>query len=130
MTTQTPVDPRELVRRFRDSYVNLHNLWSKESQRPQGVQLRTPQDAPIRESDLPEGVRNLLTDYRRQKPGAKIDLRKYQRLENGNPTFVVEGEDGLPDEDALLSLSQTVTLTTSTDIRVITDIVVANVTKA
>ena len=130
MTTQTSVDPRDLIRRFRANYVNLHSLWSKGSQLPQGAQLRTPEDAPIREADLPPGLKSLLAEYRRQKPRARIDLRKYQRLDNGTPTLVVENDEGLPDEDALLSLSHTVTLATSTDVRVVTEIIVANVTNA
>src|SRR5438309_1151693 len=105
MTDQLPVDPRELVRRFRGNYVNLHTLWTKGPHAPDGVTLRTPQEAPISEADLSAGIRGGLADYRKKHPGARIDFLKYQRVENGQPVLVVEDDTGLPEEDALLSLS-------------------------
>ena len=128
LENELPSAPRELVRRFRQTYVNAHALRERGQPLPHGAQLTTPRETPIREADLPHGVRSLLADYRRDHPGSKLALLKYQRLENGKPVRIVEDDSDLPDEDALLSLTQTVTLTTSTEVRVITEIVVASVT--
>jgi len=89
-----------------------------------------PKEKPIKENDLPPGIRALLAEYRRNRPGAKVTLYKYQRIENGTPVVIVEDERPLPEEDALLSLSETVTLTSSTEVRVITEMVVASVESA
>ena len=129
-TNEVKVDPRQLVRQFRETYVNAHELKKGAPAAYKGAQVTTPKERPIREADLPPGVRALLGEYRKGHPRSKVTLLKYQRIENGEPVTVVEDESGLPDEDNLLSLSQTVTLTTSTEVRVITEIVVASVETA
>jgi len=127
---EVPVDPRELVRQFRRNYVNAHELKKRVPGAHEGVDIKTRREKPIRENDLSQGIRSLLQQYRQRNPGMKVEILKYQRLENGTPTSIIEDETGLPDEDALLSLSQTETLTTSTEVRVITEIVVASVERA
>jgi hypothetical protein len=128
--TELAVDPRVEVRRFRQTYVNAHALRSKQPTVFPGAQITTPRETPIVEADLPEGMRSLLTEYRRNHPQSKVIFLKYQRIENGNAVKIIEDESGLPDEDALLQLSQTITLTTSTEVRVITEILVASIAAA
>lgn len=125
-----PVDPRQLVRQFRQNYVNAHALRKLTPTVLHKARISTPHETPIMEGGLPQGLRSMLTAYRQSHPQAMVTLLKYQRLENGQPVTIVEDASGLPDEDKLLSLSQTVTLTTSTDVRVITDIVVASIETA
>jgi hypothetical protein len=127
---EVQVDPRAVVRQFRKTYVNAHALRKVAPMALPGADLRTPQERPITEANLPQGLRALLADYRNAHPRARVTLLKYQRIENGKAISIVEDEAGLPDEDKLLSLSQTVTLTTSTEVRVITEIVVASVETA
>ena len=52
-------------------------------------------------------------------------LLKYMRIVNGTPEVVVEDESGLPPDEDLLTLSQTVTLNSCDRLHVITDIFVA-----
>src|SRR5215213_3339967 len=124
---QVPIDPREVVRAFRANYVNAHQLKKAAPSAFPDTDIKTPKEKPIKENDLPPGIRALLAEYRRNRPGAKVTLYKYQRIENGTPVVIVEDERPLPEEDALLSLSETVTLTSSTEVRVITEMVVASV---
>lgn len=126
---EVAVNPGELVRKFRESYVNVHEVKRRVPSAFDKAQVSTPRETPIRENELPQGVRSLLQDYRQSNPGSRLTLLKYQRLENGQPVRVIEDESGLPEEDKLLSLSQTVTLITSAEVRVITDIVVASIEK-
>lgn len=123
-------DPRELVRQFRKTYINAHSLRKSAPTALSGTDLKTPKEKPITEANLPQELRSLLADYRKSHPGAKVTLLKYQRIENGKPISIVEDEAGLPDEEKLLSLSQTVTLASSKEVRVITEMVVASVETA
>jgi hypothetical protein len=127
---ELPVDPQGEVRRVRQTYVNAQLLRSKVPSALPGTQISTPQETPIREGDLPEGMRSLLTEYRQNHPHSKVTLLKYQRIENGKPVRIIEDDSGLPDEDALLHLSQTVTRMTSREVRVITEILIASVAAA
>ncbi len=129
-TEEAQVDPRRLVRHFRDTYVNAHELKRRQPSAHPKARLTKPKETPINEGDLPQGVRSLLQEYRKEHPRSRLTFLKYQRLENGEPTRIIEDESGLPEEDDLLSLSQTVTLTTSSQVRVITEIVVARVETA
>jgi hypothetical protein len=124
---QVSPDPREVVRAFRETYVNAHELRRLAPSAFPGADIKTPKEKPIKENDLPPGIRALLSEFRRKRPGAKVTVYKYQRIENGVPVTIIEDERLLPDEDKLLSLSETVTLTTSTEVRVITEMVVASV---
>jgi hypothetical protein len=122
---QDEVNPRAMVRQFRESYLNVHEVKERVPDAFPKAEVHTPKQKPIKENELSQGVRDLLREYRQRQPGRKITLLKYQRLENGEPVLVVEDETGLPSEDELLTLSQTVTLTTAEDVRVITELVVA-----
>jgi len=123
---EVPVDPREIIQEFRRTYVNAHEA-KKRIPGKKDVEVKTRREQPIRENDLAPGIRALLQDYRKRNPGIRVELLKHQRLMNGVPTSVIEDETGLPGEDALLTLSETHTLTTSTEVQVITEIVVASI---
>ena len=123
-------EPRELVRQFRKTYVNAHSIRKNAPMALRETDLKTPKEKPITEATLPQELRSLLADYRSHHPKTKVTLLKYQRLENGKAISIVEDEAGLPDEDKLLSLSQTVTLISSTEVRVVTDMLVASIETA
>jgi hypothetical protein len=116
-------NPRDVVRNFRKNYVNLHTLWMKGKKVPKGVTLVDPKRSPIKEASLPDAIRSLLDEYRKAHPDSNIVVVKYMRMVNGGPEKVVEDETPLPPDDQFLSLTQTVTLSTSEEIRVITEIV-------
>jgi hypothetical protein len=118
-------DPSDLVRRFRQSYTNYYTLWTVTDSTPKGVTLRTPQQQPLDETQLPEALRDRLAAYRRAHPEERMTLLKYMRTVNGDPQTVIEDERDLPAEDELLTMSQTVTLNTIDHLDVITDLFVA-----
>jgi hypothetical protein len=124
---EVQVNPRELVSQFRRNYVNAHAVKRQLPNAFRGAKLHTLKEKPLKEADLPQEIRSLLMDYRKAHPRSKLTLLKYQQIENGNPVLIVEDEDVLPDESRLLTLSQTVTLNTSAEVRVITRIVIASV---
>jgi len=120
-------EPRELIQRFRASYLNFYRLWRREASRPSGVTLRTPQEQPLSDEVLPDAVRRLVEEYREQHRGRRITFVKHLRTENGAPVLVVEDESDLPPEDAILTTSQTVTLNTADSLWVVTDVFVARI---
>jgi hypothetical protein len=122
---ESPIDPLELIRRFRQNYTNLFKLWKTTGKTPEGVRLYTPQEEPIREDKLPEALQAQLQAYRKANPKQKISLRKYMRTVNGQPKLVIEDESDLPDEGALLTLSQTVTLNSAEAVEIVTELIVA-----
>jgi hypothetical protein len=126
---EIPIDPGQLMRQFRETYVNAHALKKVAPQALEGAVLATRKEKPLNEGNLPQELRSLITEYRQGNPGSKVDLLKYQQLVNGKPVIIIEDEGGLPDEDSLLNLSQTVTMTTNTNVRIITHVVVASVQK-
>jgi hypothetical protein len=122
----THFDPGAFVRRFRQTYVNLYNYWTNVTTSvPDGVELRTPQEHPLHESDIPESLKTLLANYRTSHPKERIELVKYMRTVNGNPSVVIEDGSDLPPETELLTFSQTQTLVTAEFFEVITDVFVA-----
>jgi len=120
------IEPRELVRQFRKTYVNAHALRKSVPAALPGTDIKTPKEKPIKEADLPQELRSLLADYRSKHPKTTVTLLKYQRIANGKPISIIEDDAGLPDEDKLLSLSQTVTFASSTEVSVITEMIVAS----
>jgi hypothetical protein len=125
--TGLDVNPRDVVRQFRQTYTNAHLLRKRVPNALPDTVITKPQETPINEGDLPEGIRSLLNEYRRKHPHFKLAFLKYQHIEDGKPIKIIEDESPLPEEDKFLSLSQTATLTTNTEVRVITDIVVASI---
>ena len=124
---ELPFNPREFIRQYAKGYVNLHALWTKAEKPPKNVNLSTPAETPITATDLPEGARGLLKEFRTLHPKTKITFIKHLRTVNGKAVHVVDDDQGLPAEDELLSLSQTVTLNTSDYVRVVTDMYLARV---
>ena len=124
---ELPFNPREFIRQYAKGYVNLHALWTKVEKPPENVSLSTPAETPISAADLPEGARVLVNEFRTLHPETKITFIKHLRTVNGKAVQVVDDDQGLPTEDELLSLSQTVTLNTSDYVRIVTDIYVARV---
>ena len=96
---EVQIEPRELVRQFRNTYVNAHALRKSVPTALAGTDIKTPKEKPIKEADLPQELRSLLADYRSKHPKTKVTLLKYQRIANGKPVSIVEDETGLPDED-------------------------------
>lgn len=120
-------DPREFVREFKKNYVNLYLLWTKVGKIPEGVKLSTPAQTPLREAELPEGLRAELADYQKRHPNHRISLYKYLRTVNGKATVVVEDERGLPDDNRFFSVSRTLTLNTAELAGVVTELYVGEI---
>jgi hypothetical protein len=126
MSRQRPEqDPGGIVRRFRQTYTNYHRLWTATDGVPEGVVLMTPEEAKLDESQLPAELAVRLAQYREEHPGEKVTLIKRMRTVNGEPELVVEDDRDLPDEDHLLTLSQTVTVNSRDTLLVITELFVA-----
>jgi hypothetical protein len=125
-----PADPRHFVREFRANFVNLYNLWTGVEPLPSGVDLKTPAQRPLAVGDIPEGARSLLAEYTRRRRGYRVELIKYLRAVDGEPVEVVEDERDLPEEDELITLSQTSTLATATQLRVVTEVLVGRLVPA
>ena len=116
--------PLNFLQNFRKNYTNLYRLWTQTGSVPKGVTLRTPKEKPIQEKELSESLRTRLLAYKKTYPEGKIELMKFMRLINGNPVLVIEDERGLPEEDHLLILSQTMALNTSNTAELVTEILV------
>jgi hypothetical protein len=114
-----PFDPQELMNQFRQNYIAPNAL--------KGVDLKTRKQKPLKENDLSPAVRSVLQQYRQDHPGSKLDLLKYQLLRDGKPVTIVEDEGPLPEDVELLTVSQTVTMGTSTEALVTTEMVVASI---
>lgn len=119
------IDARGLVHRFRETYVNLHNLWSQSGRKPVGAHLRDPGRHPIDPDTFPPGLKHLLEEYQARHPGISLGFYKFAHSVDGEPVDVIEDATGLPDEDHLLCVSQTVTLLATDSVRVVTDLYVA-----
>lgn len=115
------LDPREVVRRFRET----HACWHIREMLPDGVTVRTPREEPIDEASLPAPLRAELRAYARAHPHHAITFLKHVRTVNGRPERIIEDAGDLPGEAQLLILSQTVTLADQNSVRVVTDLFVA-----
>ena len=125
MVQQTPrLDPQALLRDFRQSYTNFHQLWTTTGTIPEGVTLSTPQEQPLSER-LPAALKEQLESFRKAYPRQKITLLKYMRLVDGRIDTVIEDETALPDDEHLMTFSQTITLNSSEAAMVIADLFVA-----
>ncbi len=126
MAQTTHFDPAAFVRRFHQTYVNLYNYWTNVTKSvPEGVELRTPQEHPLHESDIPESLKPLLANYRKSHPKERIELVKHMRTVNGSPSVVIDDGSDLPPETEFLTFSQTQTLVTAESFEVITDVFIA-----
>jgi hypothetical protein len=122
-----PFDPQELMNQFRQNYINAHEFKKRAPNAFKGVDLKTRKQKPLKENDLSPAVRSVLQQYRQDHPGSKLDLLKYQLLRDGKPITIVEDEGPLPEDVELLTVSQTVTMGTSTEALVTTEMVVASI---
>lgn len=114
-------DPAELLARFRRSYRNYRQLWTAPGHAPEGVTLATPEERPLKIGELPEGIRRLLDAESRKR----LTLVKHLRVVDGEPDLLVEDGSDLPPDEELVTLSQTVTLNSAEQVRIVTDIFVA-----
>jgi hypothetical protein len=116
-----PASSRRFLRRFRETYRNFQQQATVEG----GPALYTPAQRPIAGEPLPGALAQQLEAYRRRHPGETITFLKYMRTVNGRPELVVEDDEGLPEEERLLVLSHTTTITTADALEVLTDLYVA-----
>ncbi len=119
------IDPRDLIRRFRASYLNLYNLWMKVGEIPKGARLQSPKSTKIDPALDTLAIQALLDQYRKEHPDTTVTFYKFARTVDGNALDVVEDSTGLPEEDRLLTVSHTVTLLAIDAAHVITDVYVA-----
>jgi len=121
---------RDFIERFRANYVNLHNLWSAGGDRPPDAELLDPKTHPIKESDQPEDVRGSLAEWQRRHPTLRVEFYKFMHLVDGRPMRVIEDERGLPPTDELFTLSRSLTLNTSKEWRILTELWVGRIRTA
>ena len=125
------IDSLSVVRAYRENYVNLYTLWGKVTGVPDGVDLKTPDDQPIEELDLPVGLKDAMEQYQRAHPkAAALTPVKYMRVVDSLPVLVVEDERPLPDEADLVSFSHSVTTTSAEAVSVVVDHLVATLNPA
>ena len=122
----TPLDPAATIRNYRQNYVNIRRLIMNATDAPADIVLATPADKPIMDLDLPEGLRQAISDFQTKNLGGKpFQAVKYMRLTNGAPDIVIEDDDPLPPEDALVTFSYTVSAVSSTSASIVTHQLVA-----
>jgi hypothetical protein len=120
------LDAASVVRSYRANYVNLYGLWTKGTGIPEGASLMTPAEQPIEKLDLPAGLRDAMAQYQQSHPNTAMPVPvKYMRIVNGKPELVVEDERPLPEDQDLVSFSQTMTTTSLEEVSVVVDQVVA-----
>jgi hypothetical protein len=124
---EAEASPRESLRQFRANYVNYYLLIQTLEPRPVDIILSTPAERQLTERDLPLALRERLANFVRKNPGTRLSFVKYMRIVNGRPVEVVEGDEDLPEEDELLTLSQTVTLNTAETAELVTELYVARI---
>jgi hypothetical protein len=123
------LDARGFIERFRASYVNLRNLWSIGGDKPPDTELLDPKTHPIKESELPEDMRSHLAEWKRGHPNQHIEFYKFIRLVDGRPIMVIEDDRGLPEPDQLFTMSRTLTLNTSDEVSLLTELWVGRIAK-
>jgi len=119
------IDSVIAVRSYRENYVNLYTLWTKLTSVPESVELKTPDEQPILELDLPAGLRAAMDEYQQSRPKQPLTPLKYMRVVNGAPVLVIEDERPLPDENDLVTFSHTVTTTSTDAVSIVVDQLVA-----
>jgi hypothetical protein len=122
-TGPADVDPRALVRSFRATYTDMRRHVGPHTAGPAAL-VASPADRPVDEDSLPRAARSLIAEYRAAHPDVAIAWERRMRATEAGPTLVVDDDRNLPEEDALISVGITVTLTTSDTARVVTDVLV------
>ncbi len=126
MTLTFPaIDPVDQIRDYRNNYVNIHNL-AQNTPIPSSISLKTPKQQPIMKLDLPAALRDAMAQFEKNNPdGRKLTAVKYMRTTNGNPDLVIEDDTPLPDENDLVTFSQTVTMLSLKSVSTVTHQLVA-----
>lgn len=122
---ELPVEPTEILRRFRDNYTNFYRLWESGKKVPPGTQLYTPEAWPITLDKLSLPLQTAIANYESRHPDQTLTPVKFMRAVNGRPTLVVEDETPLPPEGEMVTLSHTITVTGEDEAQVITELLVA-----
>ena len=122
--TDVAPDPRELLARFRASYRD-YVVIRRAGRLPEGVEVKTLEEQPLEELELPGSLRRQVDELRDEDPEARYVLVKHLRVVDGTPELVVDDGSELPPDEELVTLSETVTLNTAERVRVVTDIYVA-----
>ena len=120
-----PIDAAATVSDFQSSYVNISTLLKQVTGVPEGVKLLSPQDQPILDLDLPADLRAAIATFQNSNPQASISAVKYMRTTNGNPDVVVEDDTPLPDQNNLVTFSQTVSTIWVNSVNIVTHQIVA-----
>jgi hypothetical protein len=121
-----PIDPVSTVNDFQSSYVNISTLLKQGTGVPEGVKLLSPQDQPILDLDLPRDLRDAIASFQNSNPqAASLTAVKYMRTTNGNPDLVVEDDTPLPDQNNLVTFSQTVSTIWVNSVNIVTHQIVA-----
>jgi hypothetical protein len=119
--TSTRISALQLVREFRERYVNFHQLWTAAGV-PEGAELSRPGERPIIGTTEQDGLRRLLRDY--ESAHLTVTPEKYLRLRDGMAVMVIEDERPLPSEAELVTFSQTSTVVDAETVSVLTEVIV------
>ncbi len=106
-------DPHDVVSSFRTTYRNYSC-----------ADVRREPALSLTEEALPDGARRALARYREEHGDEHLELVKQLRIVNGEPELVVEDDSPLPAVPELLTVSETVTLSTDEHLEVVTDVFV------
>jgi len=119
------IDPAAEIRDYRNNYVNISTL-AKTTDMPKSMSLLSPGQQSIMSLDLPADLRAAMAAFEKTNPdGRTITAVKYMRITNGSPDIVVEDESPLPNENDLVTFSQTVSALSAKSVSVVTHQVVA-----
>ena len=121
-----PIDPAATISDFQSSYVNISTLLQQGTGGLEGVKLLSPQDQPILNLDLPTDLRDAIAAFQNSNPtAASLTAVKYMRTTNGKPDIVVEDDTPLPDQNNLVTFSQTVSTIWVNSVNIVTHQIVA-----
>jgi hypothetical protein len=118
--------PFEFIQSFRRRFVNLHLLW-KTTGVPPSVRHTTPTETPITDAELPQELGALIAQYRNTHPDAQISWERHMRAVDGKVVSVVEDERELPSDDAIISVSRTISLNTRDTASIVMDLFVGRI---
>jgi hypothetical protein len=116
-------NPAEFVRSFRRHFVNFHVLWQKTGV-PPGVRHTTPTETPLRDADLPADLHPLLAEFHKTHPNSQIVWERHMSVVDGKVVNVIEDERELPSDNAIVTVSRTLSLNAEDTARVVTDLFV------
>ena len=119
------IDPAAQIRDYRNNYVNISSL-AKTTAMPTSMSLMDPAQQPIVNLDLPVALRDAMATFEKTNAdGRRLTAVKYMRITNGSPDLVVEDESPLPEENDIVTFSQTVSAVSVKSVNVVTHQLVA-----